>query len=56
MGRRLSVDPLADKYPGASPFNYCFNNPVWLIDPDGRWPWIANVAIGSPHTLAEIRR
>ena len=32
----LSVDPMADKYPGISPYNYCMWNPVKLIDPDGR--------------------
>ena len=32
----LSVDPLADKYPSISPYNYCMWNPVKLVDPDGR--------------------
>ena len=32
----LSVDPMADKYPGVSPYVYCGNNPVKLVDPDGR--------------------
>ncbi len=33
----LSVDPLSDKYPGLSPYNYCANNPIMLYDPDGTW-------------------
>ena len=32
----LSVDPLSDKYPGSSPYVYCGNNPVRLVDKDGR--------------------
>ena len=31
----LSVDPMADKYPGISPYAYCAWNPIKLIDPDG---------------------
>ena len=36
----LSVDPLADKYPGISPYAYCAWNPVKLVDPDGREVYI----------------
>jgi len=32
----LSVDPMSDKYPSMSPYNYCANNPVILVDSDGR--------------------
>ena len=32
----LSVDPMADDYPGISPYAYCGWNPVRFIDPDGR--------------------
>ena len=32
----LSVDPMSDKYPGVSPYTYCANNPVKLVDPNGR--------------------
>ena len=31
-----TVDPLAEKYPGVSPYVYCLNNPINSIDPDGR--------------------
>ncbi len=36
MAMWLSVDPLADKYPGISPYAYCAWNPLKQIDPDGR--------------------
>ena len=31
----LSVDPMSDKYPSLSPYVYCANNPVKVVDPDG---------------------
>ncbi|NLT51336.1 MAG: hypothetical protein GXX85_10500 [Ignavibacteria bacterium] len=31
-----SVDPLAAKYPGWSPYNYCADDPMNYIDKDGR--------------------
>ncbi len=35
----LSVDPMADKLPHQSPYVYCNNNPIILVDPDGRFPF-----------------
>ncbi len=34
--RWMSVDPLAEKYQGFSPYNFVLNNPLIYIDPDGR--------------------
>ena len=31
----LSVDPMSDKYPSLSPYSYCANNPIKLVDPNG---------------------
>ena len=32
----ISVDPMVDKYPNLSPYVYCADNPVRLVDEDGR--------------------
>ena len=42
----LSVDPLADKYPGISPYAYCAWNPVKLVDPNGEKPVFVNGYLG----------
>ena len=34
----ISVDPLADSIPYASPYTYCLNNPIKLKDPNGEIP------------------
>lgn len=36
LARWDRVDPLCEKYPDVTPYNYCHNNPVNRVDPDGR--------------------
>jgi RHS repeat-associated protein len=41
IGRFMSIDPLAEKYPWMSPYAYCGNNPITRVDKDGReWTYI----------------
>jgi RHS repeat-associated protein len=36
LGRWAAVDPLSEKHPEWSPYNYVLDNPSALVDPDGR--------------------
>ncbi len=37
LGRFMTVDPMAEKYYGWSPYAYCLNNPIICIDQLGLW-------------------
>uniref|UniRef100_UPI0035A153DB RHS repeat-associated core domain-containing protein n=1 Tax=Prevotella heparinolytica TaxID=28113 RepID=UPI0035A153DB len=36
LGRWDRMDPMCEKYYSVSPYAYCHDNPVMLVDPDGR--------------------
>ena len=38
--RFTTMDPLAEKYYGISPYSYCADNPVNMVDPEGTEIWI----------------
>ncbi|MDQ6528091.1 SpvB/TcaC N-terminal domain-containing protein [Flavobacterium sp. LHD-85] len=46
LGIFISVDPMSLKYPNISPYAYCVNNPINMIDPDGR-DWYRNYETGK---------
>jgi RHS repeat-associated protein len=47
IGIWYGVDPLAEDYPNVSSYVYCNNNPVNLIDLDGRFPILINGRVGK---------
>lgn len=42
LGRFLSIDPLTEKYPFYSPYQYAGNRPIWATDLDGLEPNYTN--------------
>ena len=46
LRRWMTPDPLSEKYYGVSPYAFCNNNPVNLVDPDGR-AWYYNIETGQ---------
>ena len=54
IGRWNAVDPLAEKYYGISPYAYCVNNPISLIDPDGKAAQIPPFFLGTANPLVTM--
>ena len=50
----LSVDPMSAKYPSLSPYTYCADNPVKLVDPNGEEVIISGEA--SKDFFKEVRK
>lgn len=36
IGRWLSIDPLQIRFPSQTPYGYCYNRPIDVVDPDGK--------------------
>jgi RHS repeat-associated protein len=49
----ISRDPMFEKYPSISPYTYCKNNPIILIDPNGE-DWFENESTGEVYFNSEI--
>ena len=51
LGRWHVVDPMSEKYYGVSPYLYCVNNPILLVDPNGMWPTWRGIRNGLNNAL-----
>ena len=49
----LSVNPMSDKYPSLSPYVYCADNPVKLVDPNGEDPIYAKNFWGNVKKIGD---
>jgi RHS repeat-associated protein len=48
LGKWLSLDPLRSKFAGWSPYNFCYNSPISVVDPDGLEGIVVSGAPGNP--------
>jgi RHS repeat-associated protein len=48
LGRWLSLDPLAAKYPSYTPYSFVDNSPTVFVDPDGKKIWIVDPSRDKP--------
>ncbi len=55
LGRFLSIDPLCKAYPNVTPFGYASNNPIFLIDKNGGYPF-PGITIDPLKLLATIAK
>ena len=46
LGRWHTMDLMTEKYYKISPYTYCLNNPILLVDPNGMWPTWGGISRG----------
>jgi RHS repeat-associated protein len=55
IGRWHNIDTKAGSLPQHSPYEYCINNPVLFVDPDGQFPYPIHIRSFAPFvTFGEI--
>ncbi len=56
LGRWSAADPLENDYPGITPYNYGFNNPVTFYDPTGMNPEYPIHTVAEGENLTQIAK
>ena len=51
IGRWHAGDPVAEEFYRISPYAYCYNSPILLVDPNGMWPTWGGIKRGFNNAL-----
>ncbi len=46
--RWISMDPKSEEFPAWSPYTMCMDNPIFLVDPDGQYPFPIHIRSFAP--------
>ena len=55
LGQFTTMDPLCEKYYHISPYAYCFNNPIRLVDMTGKEPTAKEAAYIADHVYGKTK-
>jgi len=51
IGRWHAGDPMAEEFYRISPYTYCYNSPILLVDPNGMWPTWGGIKRGLSNAV-----
>src|SRR3982750_4585978 len=55
LGRFLSVDPISNRYPELTPYQFASNTPIWGIDWDGEEVRVYTETNGLGHAFVTVK-
>src|SRR5690625_7760882 len=53
IGRWMNIDPLAENYSSHTPYTYAINNPMFFVDPNGKWISVWNEEMSTTNRYVD---